>query len=335
MKRFFLFLLGLAVFCIVAVTALPELWRVFPRLTMLAPMAPQFAVVASVLLLTALLARRWVLALLCLAVAVWNTQLIWPDITPLRAPAQADSGRVLKVVNFNLYFHNERLDETAAYLVNSGADVIGLVEARARAKVGLAHLKEAYPYSIDCIGIEPECQTMLFSKYPLKNAYAGAVDGRYPTIAIAEVQLPGGAVTVGVTHLNTPFVTAPRPALASNAIDPAPLLADAPRLEQSAQAANLARFLAKQPEDLILVGDFNSAPWSPIQIAFRAATGLDNRGHFLPSWPSWTWPVFRLSLDQVFVRGRAQVTRIGLGPDVGSDHLPVVAEIAVQPEPRQ
>jgi endonuclease/exonuclease/phosphatase (EEP) superfamily protein YafD len=79
------------------------------------------------------------------------------------------------------------------------------------------------------------------------------------------------------------------------------------------------------------MGDFNSASWSSVQQAFRAATGLDNRGHYLPSWPSWTWPVLRLPIDQVFARGGARVTEMRLGPSVGSDHLPIEAEIAVGP----
>jgi len=328
MKR----LLAIAVCAIIVVTFAPLLWPIFPRATILAPMAPQFAAVATLLTVIAALARRRALAILGFLAMIWNVHLIWPDIAPRPAPAAASTQPVLKVLNLNLWFHNENLDATADYLLKSGADVIGLVEARAPAKAALQRLKTVYPYSVDCVGIEPQCQTMLFSKYPLKDAYAGAIDGRYPTIAIAEVAWPGGPVTVGVTHFNTPFVARPRPPLiATEAAEPAPILDDAPALEQSTQAANVAGFLARRPADLVLIGDFNSAPWSPIQQAFRAQTGLDNRGHFLPSWPSWAWPMFRISLDQAFVRGRVRIAGIGLGPDVGSDHLPVLAEIAVGP----
>jgi endonuclease/exonuclease/phosphatase (EEP) superfamily protein YafD len=79
------------------------------------------------------------------------------------------------------------------------------------------------------------------------------------------------------------------------------------------------------------MGDFNNASWSKVQIAFREATGLDNRGHYLPSWPSWAWPVFRLPIDQIFVRGAARLSAIRLGPAVGSDHLPVEAEVTLGP----
>ncbi|WP_459858046.1 endonuclease/exonuclease/phosphatase family protein [Dongia sp. agr-C8] len=104
-----------------------------------------------------------------------------------------------------------------------------------------------------------------------------------------------------------------------------------PFLAQSQQAANLARHVNKLPHDLVVMGDFNNASWSRMQIAFRQATGLDNRGHYLPSWPTFMPQVLRLPIDQVFVRGGVQATALRLGPAVGSDHLPVEAEVAVGP----
>ncbi len=228
-------------------------------------------------------------------IAVWNAVVIWPYVSPPRAAPSAAGRPVIKIINFNLRFSNARLDAVADYLIGSGADIVGLVEATPRSKTALARLKTAYPYSVDCVGSVPECQNMLFSKHPLKDAYAGPIDGRYPTIALAAVELPGGiSLTVAVAHVMTPF-TGPRGPLA--AVDPGqpvPVFADAPDLEQSHQAANLAAFLRRQPADLVLIGDFNSAPWSPLQQAFRAASGLDNRDHLLLTWPTGVWPIFRL-----------------------------------------
>jgi endonuclease/exonuclease/phosphatase (EEP) superfamily protein YafD len=330
-KRILTILLGLGILGVTAVTAVPLLWPLIPRATIFAPMAPQCAALGLLLAGIALIGRRRKLAALSLVVAVWNGQLIWPDVSPFRAVSPAAAGQpVLKVLNFNIRFKNRNLDAVADYLIASGADVIGLIEATPRSKAALARLKTVYPYSIDCVGMELDCQNMLFSKLPLKKSYAGPIDGRYPYIAMAEVGVPGASpVTIGVTHLSTPFTKQRAPLGPVDPALPAPRLAGAPDLEQSHQAANLAGFLQRQPADFVLLGDFNSAPWSPLQQAFRTVSGLDDRGHFLPSWPTSVWPIFRISLDQVFVRGRVQVTQLRLGPDIGSDHLPVVAEIAI------
>jgi endonuclease/exonuclease/phosphatase (EEP) superfamily protein YafD len=75
------------------------------------------------------------------------------------------------------------------------------------------------------------------------------------------------------------------------------------------------------------MGDFNSTPWSTLQQAFRAATGLDNRGRLAFTWPSWAPAVFRLPIDQIFVRGGVVARNTRSGPPVGSDHLPIEADI--------
>jgi endonuclease/exonuclease/phosphatase (EEP) superfamily protein YafD len=236
-------------------------------------------------------------------------------------------------MSFNLWYDNPDIDRTANALAASGADVLGLIEATPELKAGLAKLRAVYPYGIDCVGTARRCQTILLSKYPMKNAYAGPIDGRFPYVAMAEIEKPGGpAITVAVTHLAWPFVVGARPPLVVTALDrPDPKLSGVPALEQSVEAANLAAFLNEQPADLVLMGDFNSASWSPLQISFRAATGLRERRHLLPSWPTWAWPVFRLPIDHVLARGKAQIIATDLGPAIGSDHLPIIAKISVGP----
>jgi endonuclease/exonuclease/phosphatase (EEP) superfamily protein YafD len=98
------------------------------------------------------------------------------------------------------------------------------------------------------------------------------------------------------------------------------------------QLTGIAQYLAKLPPDLILLGDFNNVAWGPAQSAFRTATGLENRGHLALTWPTWMpWPL-RLPIDQVFTGGDLVVHRFVSGPAIGSDHLPVEAEIAAKPQ---
>ena len=77
-------------------------------------------------------------------------------------------------------------------------------------------------------------------------------------------------------------------------------------------------------------GDFNGAPWSRVQQAFRSATGLNNQAGWDLSWPAWMpWPL-RLPIDHVLTRGHLVVTQFDDGPRIDSDHLPVIAEIGWQ-----
>jgi endonuclease/exonuclease/phosphatase (EEP) superfamily protein YafD len=334
LKALLVFAFTLALTALAGLSLMSLLWRIAPLSVALVPAAPQFAVAAVILGVCFLLLRLRKAALLALALGVWNIVQFWPALgaLPGSAPAQAGAATPLKVIAFNLWYANTDPAATLAYLAHGDADVIGLVEATPQLKTALAPLKVLYPYGVDCIGNDPSCEIMLLSKLPLRNAAAGKIDGAFPYIAEGEIIWGGRPVTIAMTHLSWPLLVQERPMLNSTTpAPPPPELPDVPRLEQSLQAANLARHVNGLPQDLVLMGDFNNASWSRVQQAFRAATGLDNRGHYLPSWPTFTWPIFRLPIDQVFVRGGPRVTDIRLGPSVGSDHLPIEAGIVVGP----
>jgi endonuclease/exonuclease/phosphatase (EEP) superfamily protein YafD len=93
------------------------------------------------------------------------------------------------------------------------------------------------------------------------------------------------------------------------------------------QGANLIRYAAAIPDDAVLMGDFNSAPWGTLQTEFREKTSFDNRGRLALSWPAWLPAMARLPIDQIFVRGALEIRNYRAGPAVGSDHLPVLAEV--------
>ncbi len=328
----FVFVLGLV--GLGAISLMPLLWRWMPQSVALVPAAPQFAAAAAVLVLCFLLLRARKAAAVAFVLTAWNVILVWPGFGDFSGSATSQAGGApLKLISLNLWYRNEDPAATLAYLAHSDADVIGLVETTPELKTTLAPLKVLYPYGIDCVGRDPSCEIMLLSKVPLRNPYAGKIDGRYPYVAQGEIDWGGRPITVVMTHLSWPFLLPLPPefqATASPQPEP-PALPDVPWLSQSQQAANLAAHVNKLPRDLVLMGDFNSASWSAMQVAFRAATGLDNRGHYLPSWPTFTWPVLRLPIDHVFLRGDWQVSGMRLGPNVGSDHLPVEAEIAIRP----
>jgi len=327
LRRLLRFACLLALIAFAGFSLMPLLWRLDPRFVALVPAAPQFAAGALLLALCFLVLKRRKSALLAFGIALWNVYAIWPALSGLPSVTPAEAAHPpLKLVAYNLWYRNEDHAATLAYLAQSGADVIGLVEATPELKQALAPLRTLYPHSVDCIAGDPTCEIMLLAKLPLKNAYAGRIEGRYPYIAEGEISWNGRPVTIAMTHLSWPFLLPAAPAS-----DAPPEWPRVPRLMQSIQAKNLARHVNSLPKDLVLMGDFNSASWSAMQLAFRAETGLDSRGRYLPSWPSFVWPILRLPIDHVFTRGRAQVSAARLGPRTGSDHLPVEAEIVFGP----
>ena len=280
--------------------------------------------------------RPRAMALLGFAVCAWNLVQVWPYL-PLPSALRAvpllgawTSGAVaadttspkLKVVSANLWYRNGAFDTAVAYLAGTDADVIGLIELTPQWTRALAPLYERYPYRIDCMDRVPPCEIMLLSRYPLLRSYAGSVDGHTPTIAWGEIQVAGRPITVAVTHLAWPLERATEK---GGSTDDGALT-----LEQSQQVRNLVQYSAGLDSDLVLMGDFNSVPWSRAQATLRAGTGLKNDGPMLLTWPAWQPLWSRLPIDQVFVRGALDRVSFGKGPFIGSDHFPVEAEIALK-----
>jgi endonuclease/exonuclease/phosphatase (EEP) superfamily protein YafD len=178
----------------------------------------------------------------------------------------------------------------------------------------------------------PPCEIMLLSKQPFARSFAGRIDGRSPTVVWGEIAFAGRPLSIVETHLAWPLLPAidNRERTLAGSLQSEPLIDSAPLL-QSQQANTLAQYLHGLGPDLVLMGDFNAVPWSRTQVALRAATGLRDDGPAVPTWPAWSPYWLRLPIDHILVRGALERTRFRRGFFVGSDHLPVEAEIAVGP----
>jgi endonuclease/exonuclease/phosphatase (EEP) superfamily protein YafD len=210
--------------------------------------------------------------------------------------------------------------------------VIAVIEATPQWLIALQPLYAKYPYRIECVDRQPPCEMILLSKHPFRNSFIGAIDGQSPVIAWGEISIGGKPVTVAATHLAWPLRAASDNASAGvSGTLQSPPLANSDPLVQSQQASNVAQYLAGLGPDLVLMGDFNSVPWSRTQKALRAATGLQNAGPMVPTWPSWQPPwILRLPIDQIMTRGALTRLDFRHGKYIGSDHLPVEAEIALK-----
>lgn len=128
------------------------------------------------------------------------------------------------------------------------------------------------------------------------------------TATTADVQtLPAPSLTVIALHSRPPW--------------------DNRRLAERDHTINAAISLAKDNRSII-VGDFNATPWSPV---FRAMEANHLRrancgAPWRPSWRSQT-PLFGLTLDQAWFGPDLGVVSCDLGPDIGSDHRPLVLTV--------
>jgi endonuclease/exonuclease/phosphatase (EEP) superfamily protein YafD len=102
----------------------------------------------------------------------------------------------------------------------------------------------------------------------------------------------------------------------------------------SPELAALATVIGQAPGSRIVIGDMNTTDGSPLFSDFVLATGLrDSRLGFgrQPSWP--TILPYRIPLEHAFVSDDLAVVARRLGPSIGSDHFPLIVDLAPAARP--
>jgi endonuclease/exonuclease/phosphatase (EEP) superfamily protein YafD len=79
-----------------------------------------------------------------------------------------------------------------------------------------------------------------------------------------------------------------------------------------------------------LAADFNITPWSPVFADILEGSGLRDSSLGFGVAPTWlSRPLFfGLPIDHILVSPDIKVKNRHVGPDVGSDHFPVIADLA-------
>jgi endonuclease/exonuclease/phosphatase (EEP) superfamily protein YafD len=261
------------------------------------------------LLGAALWLRSWRLAVLSAGLVAAHLLLVVPSLTPAALPDGAASAPRLRVVASNLYVGNPTPEQAAAALRELDPDVLVVAELDAAGLAGLraAGVTDDLPHAV--VDLSTRDETVgLFSRLPLREVSTRLIGSR---------ALPRATVEVGGTAIR---------------LLPAHPLPPLPGLEQlwRASLADLAGEARAQQGPAVVAGDLNG---DRDHAAFRrlVAAGLrdahDLRGRGLArTWPAWL-PV--LHLDHVLVSDDLAVLDVREVEIPGSDHLAVVADLAV------
>lgn len=274
----------------------------------------QYIIVLGTALAILLIARRWWAGAFIGCFVALNAVTMAPFYLPLPQPARVDGFRVAL---FNVYTPNRNYETVAGAIRTMAPDVVALLEVDERWQSGLAGLKSIYPYQVwhprpDNFGVT------LLSRVPIAEGRIEFLDASEVPTLVATADTKRGPVSVVATH--------PLPPVDSDQW--------AVRNEHLEGLATLARALRRP---VVVLGDLNVAPWS---VHFRrlleAAALVDSaRGHGLfPTWPVRNSPVpgpawlLATPLDHVLHSPDLVTVHRITGPDVGGDHLPVIANLA-------
>lgn len=327
--RIVLWFLRLIVGAFIVVTAAPAILALFgfaaPPLDLLNHLQLGWFFGTLIALVLALIVRmrRWAVlfASLGLVASGWTFVPEWLSSLPTRPTA---NGTIVKVMTHNVFGLNYDMKRLAAVIFAENPDIVALQEYFPEQQSLDGLLKPKYPFSVRCQGGK-RANIGLYSKIPFDREMSDAdcpdmPGGQRTAHIIAGFTLGDGThFSVMTTHMDWPF----------------PIERQQQELAAAVGEANAVS------GPLLVVGDFNSTPWSYAMKRFEAATGLRRETRNLVTFPELITVPRRISrdgivrttpflpLDQVFERG-VTVTELHRGPPTGSDHLPVIFSFAVK-----
>lgn len=321
-----LYVAGCGLLCLMAVLA--ALGFAHPVLDLFNHMQPVlfFASLAALLLCALFVwpARPRALALSLAATGLVASSIIYvPEfvsgLTQRFAPAPQDRP-VYALMTFNVFGRNETPDALADYIIGSDTDIVALQEyspdVRRAIHERLAGHYEHFQY---CAG-GMRAFVGLYSKLPFEPlsedvcSASAASHERTARIVVGFEPGDGQPFSLATTHNDWP----------------------APVTRQAEQFDSLRDALSTVEGPLILVGDFNSTPWSYALRFFVREAGLLRHTYNLPTFPKlwyylgdWRWTPAILPIDHVMSRSGITVHDLERGEASGSDHLPIILRFSV------
>ncbi len=227
-------------------------------------------------------------------------------------------GTPISLITNNVYCRNWDAEGLRAWLATRPADIVALEEVPPHVERALAPLvsPSLYPYSAripaatrsssaasGCEGI------LLLSTVPIvANKIYQSDEKAWPAL-IAQLDVPGtGSAWLVLLH----------------ALDP---LRPQGLLLRDELLATLAPVIAALTGPVIVAGDFNATPFTPVFRQFLADARLSQPPDLSGSYPA-NAGAFGLPIDHILLRD-ADFSAIRALPATGSDHRPLFAEIVL------
>jgi vancomycin resistance protein VanJ len=249
-----------------------------------------------------------------------------PQFVPHPPPSAA--GPRLRVLSFNAGGNvgGGQQEPLLRVIRSVNADLVALQEVPPATEAALpGALAAAYPHAVG------GTDTLVLSRWPLQDRG----EFRLQDWAYMAQQV---TVTVGDRTLLHTNVHVTRPAYTVRwRRGIVPLVRGFSPGWRDAQVEELIARLGAAGGARLLTGDFNETEWSYPYERLHALLGDSFReagtgfGHTYPShvrWSGWTVSVPLVRIDYVFHSPELAALHAEVGPDGGSDHLPVVADLA-------
>lgn len=273
----------------------------------------QFLLMALCSLVYFALCRRKLWFFLSLSCVILNLAVILPWYFGEPKIPTAEQYAPLKVFSYNVLWKNKKYDEAIALVEREQPDIAIFQEVYSDWHPELAALQSNYPYHIWAEKLEIE----VYSKLPLNNPQI-ELYGTYRGLVIADVPVGDRTVKFIATHAYPQLYWGQ----------------GGWAIRNKHLKYGIGEYVKELTQPVIVLGDLNVAMWSPYYRETIEISGLRNarQGRGVLPTHSIVAPQFAAlsaPIDHCLVSSEVRVQDFKLGPAIGSDHLPIMAELLI------
>ena len=261
--------------------------------------------------------RLILLTLFCLAV-------LSAQVIPWYLPPAPISGVFnYRVMSTNLNVANNDATEVIELTKKEQPDLALFIEVNDSMAKQLESLKTFLPYSSNQL-TPYQPGAVLYSKDPLTDFEIKKFDTNNAVNLSVRVQTQSQQLSIVAIH--------PLPPIQRAFLD-----------SRNKVFRAVSDYIQQQTDPVVLMGDFNTTMWSPFYRTLASETGLRNSRRGLGTFP--TWPanlsyhltpklnvfarLLQIPIDQCLASPSLNVVGMHTGPDIGSDHLPIVVDFSI------
>jgi len=256
--------------------------------------------------------KRWPLAALASILCLWHLTWVLGPLLPNDPPAAR--GDSLTVISANLLMVHPDPDALATELEAHDADILVLQEYSPRWEAAAIRRGwfEQYPYQAGVVRTD-SFGCAIFSRVPLQDVEVVSMAG-LPQLQ-ATIELGGVEVDLLNVHTLPPRIASYVPGHHEGTRD------------------ILQWVDTREDRPFVVTGDFNSTPYSRFDRLMGAraddAWNLAGRGYGHTA-TNGVFPIPPIRLDHVYLSRDLTVEAITMGEGVGSDHRPLIVDLAMR-----
>lgn len=218
----------------------------------------------------------------------------------------------LRIISANVYAENREHSQLNDLVHDSNPDFLALFEVDQSWLGVTEQLKQRFKYA----RVEEKhgyFGIALFSQYPI-NRVEFKKFGHFSQYAIiAHLEVDGRAFHIIAAHVLAPT--------SQSYFD-----------LRNKHLRNLAKTARALEGPVMLIGDLNITPWSPyFEDLVRESKLLDGSKGFglQPTWPVQL-SFIGIPIDHCLVSPSVEIQQWSRGPDIGSDHFPIIVDFSIQ-----